>query len=205
MRTLSRSEVRRLYLDGVAGVRAVTRDLTPQQWEMPACGAWTATQTARHLVSVAGWYHEWLDRARAGETTPPFPGASIDAYTNAALDEHLDLGGREAVAAFADSATGYLERATADWDLPYAYPFGLVTAGTHLGVAAVEWHLHAWDLSVLGPARYVPADPARLMNAAGTCVATARGGARGAFVRAVLPIVTYRSAWRSMLRMAGRR
>jgi putative acetyltransferase len=33
------------------------------------------------------------------------------------------------------------------WELPYAYPGGLLTAGVHAVLAAGEWQLHAWDLA----------------------------------------------------------
>jgi uncharacterized protein (TIGR03083 family) len=193
-----------LYTEGVDGVVAQAVGLTSAQWSAPACGSWSAADTMRHLVSVAGWYHDWLDRAIEGDESRPFPGEQIDAYTAAALDEQQHLTPDEAVAEFRRSATDYLERAGEHLDLPYAFPFGTVTVGLHLGVAAAEWHLHAWDLSATTDHRYRPDEPGALMLAVGQCVAAASGGFKGAVVRRVTPLAARRSPWETLLRRSGR-
>ena len=108
---MSPDEVGRLYADGVEAVRRHTAPLSAEQWAIPVCGVWTATETARHLAGVAAWYHEWLDRALAGEISRPFPGDDIDAHTAATLTDHAHLSGPDAVVAFVDAAGRYLERA----------------------------------------------------------------------------------------------
>lgn len=55
----------RLSCDGVEPVERVTSGFSDRTWEEPVCGRRTGTQTGRHLVAVARWYHEWLDRAIA--------------------------------------------------------------------------------------------------------------------------------------------
>ena len=55
--------VGRLFREGVESVERIASGLSSRAWELPACGRWTGTQAARHLVAVARWYHAWLDRA----------------------------------------------------------------------------------------------------------------------------------------------
>lgn len=201
---MSRDDVRAAYIDGVAAVADVVADFGERDWSAPACGTWTAADTVRHLLTVARWYGQWLDRALAGDVTPPFPGRQIDAYAAAALDEVGGLDPTDAVAEFQTTAMTYLERAERHWDLPEAYPFGVVTVGLHLGVAAAEWHLHAWDLSGVRGDRHRPDRPDVLLIAAGECVAAASGGARGAVVRRLVPLAARRSPWESLLKRTGR-
>lgn len=193
-----------LYTEGVDAVARQAAVFTARDWSAPACGSWSAADTMRHLVSVAGWYHDWLDRAIDGETSRPFPGEQIDAYTSAALHERQHVTPGDAVAEFRTSASGYLVRARERWDLPYGFPFGTVTVGLHLGVAATEWHLHAWDLSNVTGRRHRPQDPGGLMFAASECVAATSGRFKGALVRRVTPVAARRSPWETLLRRSGR-
>lgn len=197
-------DVRRVYLDGVAAVEAITSEFDAMHWDALVCGSWTATETVRHLVAVANWYHEWLDRAIAGESAAPFAASEIDAQTASSLRSFAHLDGPTAVGEFSHRAQAYLDRVTAHWDVPYAYPFGDVTAGLHAGVAAAEWHLHAWDLSRAAGVRHEPGDPATLFVAAGRCVAAAEGGIKGAVLERIVPLAARRGPWSQMLRRSGR-
>jgi hypothetical protein len=80
-----RVEVLALYEAGVSAVEQSTASLTAAEWQRSACGAWTATDLAGHLICVAGWYHAWLDRAEAGDAAPPFTAADLAARNDAAL------------------------------------------------------------------------------------------------------------------------
>ena len=86
-RTLTDSTLDR-YRAGVAALADVTADWDDAQWAQPACGDWAGTDLAGHLVIVAGWYHEWLDRARAGDSSPPLPAKALAGQTEAAGDDH---------------------------------------------------------------------------------------------------------------------
>lgn len=196
--------VSRLFRDGVESVELVGAGLSQRAWEEPACGDWTATQTARHLVAVARWYHEWLDRAIAGDASPPFAASDMDQRNEDALAAIGDLSGPDAISEFAESATAYSSRAIDHWDLPYGYPYGTVTVGLHCGVAATEWHLHAWDLSYSSERRHRPQDPAALFTAAGMCLAAATGGLRGAVLRQLIPLGSRRGPWSTILKKSGR-
>ena len=199
-----RDAVLRLYDEGVEGFAAASDGLAPGEWEVVACGAWTVTDVARHVLAVAGWYHAWLDRAERGVAEPPFAVPELAAHNAAALSELGGLSGSDAVAQFVASASAYRDRLPDHWDLPFGYPRGTVTAGLHAGVAACEWHLHAWDVArALGRA-YRVSDPATLYAAVGDCTATAEGGVRGRLAAALVPLGSRLRPWEALLRRSGR-
>ena len=63
-------EVLEMFDDAVGAF--VTEAGRVDDWDRPACGNWTGTELARHVLSVIGWYHDWLDRAEAGDSSPAF-------------------------------------------------------------------------------------------------------------------------------------
>lgn len=201
---LSVGPTTRLFRDGVTAVERVAAGTSSQAWQRPACGHWTGVQTARHLLAVARWYHEWLDRAIAGNASSPFPATEMDRRNERALTAVGDMPATEAIALFVESANRYVDRVVDHWDLAYGYPFGTVTAGLHCGVAATEWHLHAWDLSRNTPDRHRPSNPEGLFLAAAMCVAEARGGWSGALLRPLLPLGARIKPWETLLRRSGR-
>lgn len=201
--SIDRTRVEATYRDGVDAVGATAASLDGD-WDAPACGDWNATEVARHLLAVVRWYHAWLDRALEGTTDPPFPADELPAANDAELARLVDLEGSAAVGQFASSARTYLDRVDAHWDLPFGYPFGTVTAGLHAGVAATEWHLHAWDLAAAAGRSHQPADPQGLFLAAGTCMARAEGGYKGAVLAGLVPLAARRDPWGSLLRRTGR-
>ena len=151
-----------LYAEGAAAVRTVTAAFTPAQWARPACGAWTGTELAGHLVTVVGWYDHWLDRAERGDASPTFPASELDAHTAADLAALPAGSGLDRVADFVARADAYRARLRDAWDLAYGYPRGTVTAGLHAALAAWEWHVHAWDLATAVGGSWRPADAATL-------------------------------------------
>lgn len=177
MTALARDQVADVYRQGVTAVQTMGGRFEPGDWERLACGHWTGTDTARHLLAVARWYHAWLDRALAGDSSRAFDGSDIDAHNEEALATLDGMPGEQAIAEFTDASLSYLERAEANWDVPFGYPFGVVTIGLHCGAAASDWHLHAWDLS---------------------------GGLTGAVVRRLVPVGSRLSPWRTMLKRSGR-
>lgn len=179
--------------------------LTEPDWERPACGSWSARQTTTHVLGVVDWYHAWLDRAIGGDETPPFPRTEIDERTEHDVQRLADLTGPDAIERFRERAEDYVQRTTAHWDTTYAYPFGVVTTGLHCGVAATEWHLHAWDLATSISVEYTPPDPRSLFIAAGNCVAAAHGGMIGAALKGLIPIASRRSPWKTLLQQSGRK
>ena len=194
------AEVAANYLSGVEAIETVAASLSEAQWDRPACGSWDATQTARHLLGVIGWYHEWLARARAGDSSPPFPESDFDGRNEEALCALDRLSGPEAVVAFAASARSYLDDASSDWSLPFGYPGGSVTVGQHVGIAAVEWHLHAWDLNT----EHRPTNAESLFIGAGACVAAAKGGLAGRGLAIAVPLAAKRQPWERLVKESGR-
>ena len=183
----------------------VTQGWDDDDWSAPACGVWNATEVAGHLVTVACWYHQWLDRAETGQASPPFPAKELADHTASALAGLEPASGPERVEAFTHDALAYAGRLPAGWDLPYGYPFGTVTAGLHAGVATVEWHIHAWDLARSAGADHRPAEPEAVAGAAIECVVAATGGVRGALIGRIAPLAFRRDPWVALLKRSGRR
>lgn len=200
----SQAEVCRLYESGVAAVVQRARSWTTDDWTQPACGNLNRADTARHLCAVTAWYHSWLDRALADDASRPFHPDDFAMRNQVGVDDRQGLTGAEAVAEFEHAALSYLDRAKPNWNRAYGFPLGTVTVGLHVGVAATEWHLHAWDLTSTDPEPHSPDDPASLFRAAGAAVAEAKGGVRGHLTALLVPIAARRSPWQSMLKRSGR-
>lgn len=198
--------VLRCYDDGVDAVEAMaTRITAAGAWDAPTpCPAWTAAELMGHLEVVAGWYHAWLDRAEAGITTAPFSADHLPVENAAAVDALPPTSGPERLTAFATLARTYVKRIPERWNLPYGYPRGTVTAGFHAGVAAIEWHVHAWDLGQVVGVEHRPADPATLAAIGAESELRWRLG----WLRPALPLVravaTSRDPWRRVLKGGGR-
>ena len=199
--TVSSDRVVGLFEAGVAAVEAQAADRDDTWWDEPACGAWSAADVTRHVRAVIGWYQHWLDRAETGQTDMPFPAGELARRNDEELAGLRTLSGAAATREFAEQARHYLTRVQADWDRRYGYPFGTVTAGLHAGVAATEWHLHAWDLS---GGRHQPADPTGLYLAAGACFTRAEGGVKGTVLGWLVPLGARRRPWDALLKRSGR-
>ncbi|NND01721.1 MAG: hypothetical protein HKN91_02955 [Acidimicrobiia bacterium] len=201
---VERARVTDLFTTGVDAVVAQSHQLQGSAWDATVCGEWSANDTTRHLFCVSRWYHSWLDRALAGDTSRPFDAANMDAENASALETLGPMSGFEAARKFSDSANEYIARVQESWDVPFAYPYGLVTAGLHAGIATTEWHLHAWDLSKASGRVHVPDDPEGLFLAAGACLAAREGAVRGVVMSMMVPLAARRSPWRSLLKRSGR-
>ena len=162
MSRVPRDDVVRLYDEGVHGFQAAAEGLRSEEWTRPACGDWTAVELARHVLAVAGWYHEWLDRAERGDPAPAFGVEDLAQRNAEALAELAHLDGPAAVGRFVARARAYGARLPSSWDLPFGFPRGTVTAGLHAAMAASEWHLHTWDLAHARGFGHRPSDPATL-------------------------------------------
>ena len=172
---MDRETVLTLYGSGVAAVVGAVDGWTDAQWARPACGEWSGTDLAGHLVTVISWYHDWLDRAIGGDAAPAFDAGALDERTALSLAALPPGTGPDRIDDFAASAARYARRLADHWDLPYGYPRGTVTAGLHAALASWEWHVHAWDLATAVGGDHRPADPATLYDAGMDCFATATG------------------------------
>ena len=199
---MDRGAILALYEEGVGAVQGVVAGWSEDEWLRPACGEWTATDLAGHLLCVARWYHDWLDRAEAGDSSPPFPFADLPARNQAAIDALPATSGPARLEEFGQEARRYAARLPPVWDLAYGYPLGTVTAGLHAGAAATEWHVHAWDLAA---GQYRPAHPGDLFVAVAEARLRSQGGVTGRAAVALLPILARYRPWQQLLRRSGRR
>jgi len=199
-----RGERAHSYLSGVQAVEETVAAFDAGDWRGRGCGEWNAADTVRHLVGVIGWYEQWLERALSGVSAVPFPESDFETRNAAAVGELQHLDGPAALADFGTRARSYLDRTAGHLDAPFGYPGGTVTVGLHLGVAAAEWHLHAWDVAAGRGTEYEPDDPASLFLGAGACVAAAKGGIGGKILGLLVPIAARRSPWQTLLKESGR-
>jgi uncharacterized protein (TIGR03083 family) len=204
MSEVPEDEVLHLYDEGVEAYARLAGELTGEGWVRPACGKWDASALTRHVAAVAGWYHEWLDRAEGGDAAPAFAGEELATQNELALEALAGTSGPAALELFVSRARSYRERLPAAWDLPYGYPRGTVTAGLHAAVAACEWHLHSWDLARSGGSGHRPSDPDALYRGAGSCLAKAQGGLKGRIAAVLVPVGARLSPWEALLRRSGR-
>jgi mycothiol maleylpyruvate isomerase-like protein len=204
---VARDDVLAAYADGVDAIERYAPRFDAAQWASAACGEWSAAQVAAHVEHVAGWYDQWLDRAERGDARPAFSIDELPHRNAEALAASGAAGPMARVERFAASARAYAGRVRDAWDTPFGYPRGTVTAGQHAALAAVEWHVHAWDLArVLGVA-HAPARPAVLAEAAAATWLASQG--RGPVARAtavVGPVLArhQRDPWRALLHRMGR-
>jgi uncharacterized protein (TIGR03083 family) len=192
------------YREGLAAISDTVGGWDASDWARPACGVWTGTDLAGHLVTVIGWYHDWLDRGLAGRAEPAFPIAELDEQTVTALAALSVGSGPERIATFVASADAYATRLVEHWDAPYAYPRGRVTAGLHAGFAAVEWHVHAWDFAHAVGGEYEPRDAAGLFLAAARCQLAIVGGVRERVGLLAAAAASKRAPWSQLLHRMGR-
>src|SRR4051812_37176470 len=111
-------EVLGLFREGVDAFCAEAARLDEAGWARPACGEWAATQLPRHVLAVVGWYHDWLDRAEAGDASPAFPIedlAARNARDQADMAAHGGLSGPEATERFRERAELYAGRLVDEW------------------------------------------------------------------------------------------
>lgn len=207
MKPLRPDEVIELFEQGVDAVVAAAGERQDRSWHKTVVGEWSAHELARHLVVVCDWYHEWLDRAEAGDASPPFQAKHLAGRNELAILDLDDLDGPEAIDRFRSRAFEYRDRLAAlaadeRWDLPYGFPSGVSTVGGHAGIAAGEWNLHAWDLSV---DEFTPSSPDRLYLAVGAGMTRAQPAWKRLITRRVVARIAGRDPWTDLLTRSGRR
>lgn len=206
MNRLDPAEVLGQFDEGVAQIVSLANEREGRAWHKTVVGDWSANELARHVLAVCDWYHEWLDRAEAGQSTPPFPVKQLDNRNELAV---LDLGaldGPDAINTFAARAADYrrrLEQLASDdkWGLPYGFAHGTTTVGGHAGVAAAEWHLHAWDFS---GGRWRPSSPETLYLAVGQGMIETQPRWKQAITRRVVARKAAGDPWADLVKRSGR-
>lgn len=193
------------FEEGVAAIADHARGREGRAWHKTVVGEWSGHELARHLVAVTDWYHEWLDSALDGDATQPFPTKQLDGRNELAILDLRDLDGPEAIEQFVGRASDYADRLRAavssDWATSYGFANGVSTVGGHAGIAAAEWHLHAWDLS--GGA-WSPTDPAGLYLAVGDGMTATQPKWKQAVTRRVVKRIAAGEPWLDLLKRSGR-
>jgi len=128
----------------------------------------------RRPSAVATYYQRWLDHApdndlahmMAGDPPGPVLEKALARCNAEALAALPAASGPGHIAAFRVFALVYAHRLPAAWEQPFfSYQGRRFSAGDHAGVAAAEWHIHAWDLAGSASRWYRPADPGLLARA----------------------------------------
>lgn len=207
MKPLAPHEVIDLFDEGVTAIAEAAAAREGRAWHQTVVGEWSAHELARHLLAVCTWYHEWLDRAEDGDASQPFPTKQLAGRNELAILDLDDIDGPDAITRFVDLAAAYRDRlrSTAEedrWDLPYGFANGVTTVGGHAGIAAGEWHLHAWDLR---QGTFVPAAPDQLYRAVGDGMTRAQPAWKRAITRRVVARIANRDPWTDLLERSGRR
>jgi uncharacterized protein (TIGR03083 family) len=133
-----------------SGVDAVLAQLDRVAPDAPTpCVRWDARQLARHLEAIAGAYLLWNGSAVGGRVARLRTATELARYNELMLQRLPRLTLADHRRRFLALACDHLRLAAATWDLPMVEtPDGTpVEVGIHAGTAAVEWHVHAWDLA----------------------------------------------------------
>ena len=196
-----------VHRDGIESLAGFGSTAPPSLWSTQVCGVWTGADLAGHVLAVSRWYHQWLDRAEAGEVEPPFRLEAMATENQRALNALEPGTGPDRLAAFRRSALAYLDRVEPHWALPYGYPAGTITVGEHAALGAMEWHAHAWDLARALGRDHRPVDPDTLAAAVLPAWAARRGRVGGTSRRAAGSVARRlsRDPWTLLLRNTGRR
>ncbi len=184
------TRVQRAYSEGVRVLQRLGFEYV--DWTLPAGPAGRpAIELAGHVASRVRSYHRLLDAALAGAPLRDLPRG--DDLGGTAPTEPAAVGaGADRIVAFDAIATRYGERVgETDPDLVLAQWEGLgaLSVRHHTLAAAVEWHLHAWDLARALGWDHRPADPELLFDGRRLLGASLPGG----------------DAWSAVLAASGRR
>ncbi|MBW3664852.1 MAG: maleylpyruvate isomerase N-terminal domain-containing protein [Actinobacteria bacterium] len=132
---------------GIAAIERIAETVT--DWQVPTpCTRWDAHTLVRHLHAIAADYLQWADDAPADRTRPLLRSAELAYHNEQAMVRLPLLPARTHLQVFSGHANRHLQLADRHWDWPMMLaPSAVWTVGQHVGVAAIEWHVHAWDLA----------------------------------------------------------
>lgn len=133
-----------------AGIDAVMALVDRADADAPTpCRDWALLDLVRHLEGIAGAYLLWVGSAVGGRVAHLRVGQELAAYNAQVLERLPVLTVGEHAHRFHQMAGDHLRLAQATWERPVLETPDdvILDVGTHAGVAAVEWHVHAWDLA----------------------------------------------------------
>lgn len=143
--------------DGIAAIELTVAAVDPQA--PTACSNWTVHDLVRHLEAIAGAYVLWVGAAIGGRIGRMRTLQELEAYNDRMLRRLPELSTDRHLHHFDDLAQDHHRLVRAGWARPMMHTPGdaLLHVGDHARIAAVEWHLHAWDLGATAADRHRPA------------------------------------------------
>ncbi|GAA1370051.1 hypothetical protein GCM10009661_28470 [Catellatospora chokoriensis] len=127
--------------------------MTPADWmHSTPCDAWNLFDLVGHLACTAIDAHRTMAKAVRFHPVPVLEEDDL------ARQNAVDLSGLRITSSFGRVrlfemlSRSYLSRALIEWNRSlYSYGEAIWSVGSGIGVYAVEWHVHAWDVaSALG-------------------------------------------------------
>jgi hypothetical protein len=112
------------------------------------CPLWTVRDLLTHLWCTAERYHDLLDDAVADAPQRLVVNWELAEMNAAAIRRCPPVSTVSLVTSFRRSAVDYLHRALGHWDVAPYQKGAAASVGQMCCVAAIEWHVHAWDLEV---------------------------------------------------------
>lgn len=144
-----------------AGILAVEAAAAESDPEHPtACPAWTVHDLVRHLEAIAGAYVLWVGAAIGGRIGTMRTPDALVAYNDRMLQRLPELPTAQHLERFRALAGDHVQLVRTGWEQPMMRTPGdtVLSVGDHGGVAALEWHLHAWDLGGASGGAHRPSD-----------------------------------------------
>lgn len=147
--------------DGIVAIETTAAGVDPQA--PTACAAWTVHDLVRHVEAIAGAYVLWVGAAIGGRIGRMRTPRELEDYNDRMLRRLPELSTDRHLDRFGDLARDHHRLVRTGWAQPMMHTPGdsLLRVGGHARVAAIEWHLHAWDLGRTTDDRHRPA-PASL-------------------------------------------
>lgn len=132
--------------DGIVAIETAVAASDPAQ--PTACAAWTVHDLVRHLEAIAGAYVLWVGAAIGGRVGTMRTPHALRAYNDRMLQRLPQRSTPQHLERFRELAIDHHRLVVAGWELPMMRTPGdtVLRVGDHGAVAALEWHLHAWDL-----------------------------------------------------------
>lgn len=146
------------FLDGVAATERIASGLTEEGWACPTpCAEWNAADLLRHLRCAAEDYNAVLDGVLGGRTETVLRGADLAEHNAARLAGLAPGAPLVHLASFGLSARMFAERAAGAWQCAmFQLHERRWIVGGYVGMCALEWHVHAWDLARSAGLSYHP-------------------------------------------------
>lgn len=128
------------------------------QFETP-CSEWRAHDLIRHLEIIAGAYLLWAGSSVGGRVGELRVLGQLNAYNARMLQRLPDRPTADHLARWRDLAADYRRLIVPAFDRPMLQGRNgtLLTVGEFAAIAAIEWHIHGWDLAQSGGSTHRPA------------------------------------------------